>query len=71
MPFLLKQPDSFRRDVRSLPKLQFVSDLPQHIQSCVPVLPVLQLNVLVFRRHSDTGEPGEDTKKKKNPVKSV
>lgn len=65
MPFLQKHPDSFRRDVRSPPKLQFVSDLPQQIQSCVPMLPVLQLNAVVFSRHSDTGEPGEDTKKRK------
>lgn len=63
MPFLQKHPDSFRRDVRSLPNLQFAPDLPQQIQSCVPVLPVLQLNAMVFSRHSDAGEPGEDTKK--------
>lgn len=63
MPILQKHPDSFWRDVRSLPQLQFVSDPPQQVQSCVPVLPVLQLNAMVFSRHSDTGEPGEDTKK--------
>lgn len=64
MPFSLKHPDSFRRDVRSPPKLQFVSDLPQQTQNCVPLLPVLQLDAMVFSRHSDTGEPGKGPKKK-------
>lgn len=60
MPLLQKHPDSFCRGVRPLPKLQLVSDAAQQVQSCVPVLPVLQLQALVLSRHSDAGEPGED-----------
>lgn len=58
MPLLQEHPDSFWCDVRSLPNLQLVPDLPQQIQSRVPELPVLQLDAVVFSRHSDTGEPG-------------
>lgn len=64
MPFLQQHPDSLRRDIRSLPDPQLGSDLPQQIQKCVAVLPVLQLDPVVFSRHSDAGEPGEDVHKK-------
>lgn len=59
MPFLQQHSDSLRRDIRSLPDPQLGPDLPQQIQNCVPVLPVLQLDPVVFSSHSHTGEPGE------------
>lgn len=65
MAFLQQHPDSLRRDIRSLPDPQLGSDLPQQIQNCVAVLPVLQFDPMVFSRHSDTGEPGEDVHKKR------
>lgn len=57
MPFLQQHPDSLRRGIRSLPEPQLCPDLPQQIQNSVAVLPVLQLDPMVFSRHSDTSEP--------------
>lgn len=58
MPFLQQHPDSLWGDVRSLPNPQLCPDLPEQIQRGVAVLPVLQLDSVVFSSHSHTGEPG-------------
>lgn len=63
MPFLQQHPDSLRGDIRPLPDPELGPDLPQQIQNCVAVLPVLQLDPMVFGRHSHAGEPGEDVHK--------
>lgn len=57
MPLLQQHPDSLWRDERSPPDTQLGLDLPQQIQNCVAELPVLQLDPVVFSRHSDAGKP--------------
>lgn len=65
MPFSQQHLDGLWWDIRSLPELQFVPDLPQQIQDSVPEFPVLQLDAMVFGRHSDIGEPGENVHNRK------
>lgn len=64
MPLLHQHPDSLWWDKRSPPDPQLGPDLSQQIQNCVAELPVLQLNPVVFSRHSDTGKPDEDISKR-------
>ncbi len=69
MPLLQQQPDSLWGDVRSLPDPELGPHLPQQIQNRVAVLSVLQLDPMVFSRHSDTGEPAEHERKTKKATK--
>lgn len=64
MPFVQQHPDGLGRRVRPLPDVDLGPDLSQQIQNRVPVLPVLQLDPVVFEGHSDTGEPGEDIQRR-------
>lgn len=67
MPFLQQHPDRLRGEIRSLPDPQLGPDLPQQVQDRVTELSVLQLDPMVFSRHPDSSEPGENADRREVP----